>query len=57
MGGGYESGVPDETLTKCATVSEAIAVFRNYNFFTLEEGKFFLAEAPASIDFLRRQGV
>jgi len=46
--GWYESGVPDGILAKCATVDEAVAVFRAYNLLTLAHVKFLLADAGGS---------
>ena len=42
--GWYQSGVPDGILAKCATVEEAIEVFRGYNLFTLGKVKFLVAD-------------
>lgn len=42
--GWFESGVPDGILAMCATVDEAIAVFRTYNLFTLQKVKFLIAD-------------
>ncbi len=46
--GWYESGVPDGILAKCATVDEAVAVFRGYNLLTLAHVKFLMADAGGS---------
>jgi hypothetical protein len=42
--GWYESGVPDGILAKCATVDEALSVFKAYNLFTLGKVKFLIAD-------------
>lgn len=42
--GWYESGVPDGILAECATVEEAIEVFKGYNLFTLGSVKFLVAD-------------
>ena len=42
--GWFECGVPDGILAKCATVEEAIAVFKKYNLFTLQKVKFLVAD-------------
>lgn len=42
--GWLNSGVPDGILAMCATVDEAIDVFRSYNLFTLQRVKFLLAD-------------
>lgn len=46
--GWYGSGVPDGILAKCATVDEAVAVFREYNLLTLNRVKFLMADAGGS---------
>jgi len=43
--GWYESGVPDGILSRCATVAEAVEVFRSYNLLTLAHVKFLVADA------------
>lgn len=42
--GWYETGVPDGILAKCATVDEAIRVFKSYNLFTLNRVKFLVVD-------------
>lgn len=42
--GWFESGVPDGILAKCATVEDAIDVFKKYNLFTLQKVKFLIAD-------------
>ena len=42
--GWYETGVPDGILAKCATVDEAVRVFKSYNLFTLNRVKFLVAD-------------
>jgi len=42
--GWLETGVPDGILAKCATVDEAVMIFRTYNLFTLNRVKFLLAD-------------
>ncbi len=42
--GWYETGVPDGILAKCATVGEAVRVFKSYNLFTLNRVKFLIAD-------------
>ena len=42
--GWYGTGVPDGILANCATVDEAVAVFRAYNLLTLAHVKFLLAD-------------
>ena len=38
------TGVPDGILAKCATVDEAVGVFKTYNLFTLNRVKFLVAD-------------
>ena len=38
------TGVPDGILAKCATVDEAVRVFKSYNLFTLNRVKFLIAD-------------
>jgi penicillin V acylase-like amidase (Ntn superfamily) len=62
--GWFESGVPDGILAMCATVDEAVDVFRRYNLFTLQRVKFLLADktgnsvviewSKGALQFLRR---
>jgi hypothetical protein len=48
--GWFETGVPDGILAKCATVDEAVRVFKEYNLFTLNRVKFLIADrAGASL--------
>jgi len=64
--GWLESGVPDGILAKCATVEEAIAVFKKYNLFTLQKVKFLIADktgnsvviewSKGALKFLKRNG-
>jgi len=42
--GWYKTGVPDGILAKCATVDEAVRVFKSYNLFTLNRVKFLIAD-------------
>jgi hypothetical protein len=42
--GWYGTGVPDGILARCATVAEAVEVFRTYNLFTLARVKFLVAD-------------
>jgi hypothetical protein len=42
--GWYETGVPDGILAKCATLEEAVRIFKSYNLFTLQKVKFLLAD-------------
>ena len=42
--GWYETGVPDGILANCATVDEAVEVFRSFNLFTLKRVKFLIAD-------------
>jgi len=42
--GWYQTGVPDGILAKCATVDEAVRVFKSYNLFTLNRVKFLIAD-------------
>lgn len=42
--GWYETGVPDGILANCATVDEAIQVFKSYNLFTLNRVKFLICD-------------
>jgi hypothetical protein len=42
--GWFETGVPDGILAKCATVDEAVRVFREFNLFTLNRVKFLVAD-------------
>jgi len=42
--GWHETGVPDGILAKCATVDEALKVFKNFNLFTLNRVKFLMAD-------------
>lgn len=42
--GWFGTGVPDGILARCATVEEAVTVFRSYNLFTLDRVKFLLAD-------------
>jgi hypothetical protein len=42
--GWYRTGVPDGILANCATVGEAVQVFKSYNLFTLRRVKFLIAE-------------
>jgi len=42
--GWFETGVPDGILAKCATVDEAVRVFKGYNLFTLNRVKFLVAD-------------
>lgn len=42
--GWFETGVPDGILAKCATVDEAVRVFKGYNLFTLNRVKFLIAD-------------
>jgi len=42
--GWYGTGVPDGILANCATVDEAVAVFRGYSLLTLAHVKFLLAD-------------
>lgn len=42
--GWFETGVPDGILAKCATVDEAVRVFKEYNLFTLNRVKFLIAD-------------
>ena len=42
--GWLETGVPDGILAMCATVDEAVRVFREYNLFTFNRVKFLLAD-------------
>lgn len=46
--GWYVTGVPDGILAKCATVDEAVAVFRAYNLLTLNRVKFLLADVSGA---------
>ncbi len=43
-GGWLETGVPDGILAMCATVDEAVEIFRSYNLFTLGRVKFLIAD-------------
>jgi len=45
VGGWFGSGVPDNILAKCATVAQAVEVFANHNFLTLNRIKFHLADS------------
>ena len=42
--GWFESGVTDGILAMCATVEEAIDVFKRYNLFTFQKVKFLVAD-------------
>jgi hypothetical protein len=42
--GWFVTGVPDGILARCATVDDAVAVFRSYNLFTLKRVKFLVAD-------------
>lgn len=42
--GWFGTGVPDGILAKCATVSEAVVIFKQYNLFTFRNVKFLLAD-------------
>jgi len=42
--GWYQTGVPDGILAKCATVDQAVQVFKSYNLFTLNRVKFLVAD-------------
>jgi hypothetical protein len=42
--GWFVTGVPDGILARCATVSEAVAVFRSHNLLTLNRVKFLVAD-------------
>jgi hypothetical protein len=54
--GWFETGVPDGILAKCATVEEALRVFKGYNLFTLNRVKFLIADrsgASAVVEWSR----
>lgn len=54
--GWLETGVPDGILVECATVDEAVQVFKGYNLFTLNRVKFLVADksgASAVIEWSR----
>jgi hypothetical protein len=42
--GWFGTGVPDGILAKCATVDEAVRVFKTYNLFTLNRVKFLVCD-------------
>jgi hypothetical protein len=42
--GWYETGVPDGILANCASVDEAVRIFKSYNLFTLNRVKFLIAD-------------
>lgn len=42
--GWFKTGVPDGILAKCATLDEAVRVFKSYNLFTLNRVKFLIAD-------------
>jgi hypothetical protein len=42
--GWFQTGVPDGILAKCATVDEAVGVFKGYNLFTLNRVKFLVVD-------------
>jgi hypothetical protein len=42
--GWFETGVPDGILAMCATVEDALEVFRSYNLLTLKHVKFLMAD-------------
>jgi len=46
--GWFGAGVPDGILARCATVEQAVEVFKSYNLFTLANVKFLIADAAGA---------